>query len=157
MGIDSINTASPLPRREFSQRKDYNLLMRSNNHQVSKRQWFHFQENDKFNVIEGVYSWIAHEVGKNTYKKVAQSKCQAAKDWWKDHKHNWNLIQDMWKHIFEHHTKVQFFEKIHGKTLWMELFALEEKFFALGSSEANDKNLLKETHNKIHEYMKDHN
>jgi hypothetical protein len=152
-----IDTYSPLPRREFSQRKDYNLLLRSNHHQVSKKQWFHFQENEKFNVVDNVYTWIAHETGTNTYKKVASSKCSAAKDWWKNHKHNWNIIQDMWKHIFDHHTKITFHEKINGKTLWMELFAIEEKFFNLGPSQANDKMLAQAAHDKIHEFMKEHN
>ena len=77
--------------------------MRSNEHQVSKKSWIHLQENDKFQVTEGVYTWIAHEVGKNTYKKVSNSKCSPARKWWSEHKHNWNLIQSMWDHIFEHH------------------------------------------------------
>jgi hypothetical protein len=152
-----ISTFSPLPRREFSHRSDYNLLMRGNHHQVSKKEWFHFQENDKFNVINNNFTWIAHEVGTNSYKKVTNDKCVAAQDWWKAHKQNWNLIQSMWKHIFEHHPKIQFAEKINGKTLWMELFAIEEQYFILGASPENNKKLLKAVHDKIHEFMKEHN
>lgn len=148
------NTPSPLPRREFSQRSDYNLLMRGNQHTVGKRGWYHDQENDKFQLQNKTYQWIAKERGRNTYKKVSSKRCQVAKNWWKEHRKNWHVVQSVWEEVFEHHPKITFLSKVNDKTLWMELFALDEKYSQLPGDEYTAAKLRKEVHDKIHEFMK---
>ena len=40
-------TPAPLPRREYTQRSDYNLTLRTNRHEVVKNGWVHDQDNSK--------------------------------------------------------------------------------------------------------------
>ena len=40
-------TPSPLPRREFSKRSDYNVTLRGNRHEVTNKGWVHDQDNKK--------------------------------------------------------------------------------------------------------------
>jgi len=42
------NTASaPLPRREYTQRSDYNITLRGNRHEITHDGWIHEQDNQK--------------------------------------------------------------------------------------------------------------
>src|SRR5690606_32808183 len=61
---------SPLPRREFSKRSDYNVLDRGNFVVVNNSGWAHHQRNDKVSVKGTSAQIIAREVGVNTYEKI---------------------------------------------------------------------------------------
>jgi len=150
------HTLSPLPRREFSQRSDYNLLMRENIHEIKLNKWFHKQFNHKIIQNELGLNIIAQEEGQNTYKKVSAKNCKAAKVFWKVRKNNWHLIQDMWKHVFEHHPKIAFKNKVDNKTLWMMLFELEEQYSKAEKNEESEKKFVKNVHDTIHLFMKNH-
>ena len=76
--------SSPLPRREYSKRSDYNVMMRGNHIEITDEGWLHEQDNDKVireNGKEDVL--LVQEKGYNVYRKVADEKCKAATDWWK--------------------------------------------------------------------------
>lgn len=40
-------TSSPLPRREYTKRDDYNVMLRGNRHEITDYGWMHEQDNDK--------------------------------------------------------------------------------------------------------------
>ena len=62
-------TPAPLPRREFSKRKDYNVLIRNNRHEITDYGWFHGQNNEKVDKINNTErESLAFEVGYNYYK-----------------------------------------------------------------------------------------
>ena len=69
-------TTAPLPRREYTQRSDYNVTMRGNRHEITDFGWIHDQDNEKIVRKEGAEDVvIAKEKGYNVYKKVDDSKC----------------------------------------------------------------------------------
>ena len=77
-------TNAPLPRREYTQRSDYNITKRTNVHEIVKNGWIHDQDNDKIIRDEkGNDYLLAQEKGHNTYTKVDDSKCEAAQKWWR--------------------------------------------------------------------------
>jgi hypothetical protein len=76
-------THAPLPRREYTQRSDYNITLRRNRHEIVKNGWIHDQDNDKIDRYEGKDNLIAQEKGFNTYVKVDDSKFEAAQKWLK--------------------------------------------------------------------------
>ena len=83
-------TNAPLPRREYTQRSDYNITKRINEIEIVKNGWIHNQDNDKIIRDEkGIDYILAQEKGYNTYTKVADSKCEAAQKWWKENKEFW--------------------------------------------------------------------
>ncbi|MGE0860112.1 MAG: DUF6607 family protein [Gammaproteobacteria bacterium] len=65
----------PLPRREFSSRKDYDLLVGSNRHVILPNGWLHEQHNNKVRLdahdglAEGAV--VAREIGLNRYERIA--------------------------------------------------------------------------------------
>ncbi|EQC50469.1 DUF6607 family protein [Bacteriovorax sp. DB6_IX] len=124
---------APLPRREFSVREDYNILRRGNRHELTPYGHVHDQNNIKISrSVEGVEKKIAMEKSYNTYRKVADSKCQPAIDWWKTHKNFWRDAQGIWEEVLYTNQSVKLDFNKYGSKLWMKLFMLDEKLHANG-------------------------
>jgi hypothetical protein len=115
-------TWSPLPRRELSQRHDYNVLERNNRHQIYPNEWIHHQTNTKLRVDQGLKEAIATETGTDTYKRIDSSQCAAAKKWWSNARPIWNEIHSVWSEIYQLNDKIELKPTVNGKMLWEELF-----------------------------------
>lgn len=114
---------SPLPRREEEVRSDYNVMFRRNRHEITNYGWLHEQDNDKILRRDGKDDLvIAQEKGYNTYKKVDDEKCKAAKDFWKKHNEKWGLVRAKWNEIYAKNATLRFETKVDGKTLFEYLF-----------------------------------
>lgn len=69
---------SPLPRREFTKRDDYNVMVRGNRHEIISNGWVHEQDNNKILRDGNTDKLIAQEKGWNTYIKTETSRCAPA-------------------------------------------------------------------------------
>ena len=87
-----------MPRREYTKRDDYNLMIRGNRHEITNYGWVHKQNNSKIikNDIES--DIIAKEV--NFYKKVNDKRCKDALDWWNLNKSKWDSVRFEWNKIY---------------------------------------------------------
>lgn len=146
---------SPLPRREFTQRSDYQILRRRNRHALTDWGWVHEQDNTKVALREGKRIRIADEKGINTYRRVDEARCATARLWWAEQKSVWHVIQAQWMHIRSHHPELNLKGALAGKTLWMALFELAEKHQqeSRASGILDEKRLSKEAHDLIHLYF----
>jgi hypothetical protein len=145
------NTAdAPLPRREFSKRNDYNVMVRRNRQEITADGWVHEQDNAKV-LRETDDTILAQEKGFNEYKKTDAGKCQAAKDWWSDKQAYWNDVRKVWDELFAQKKTVQIEGKIDDKVLFMKLFALEEETLKDDYNSAESITKIKET---INSYLK---
>ncbi|XOV66585.1 MAG: DUF6607 family protein [Fluviicola sp.] len=116
-------TDAPLPRREYTQRSDYNVTVRGNRHEIIEGGWVHEQDNKKVIRAEGKGDEVlAEEKGYNTYIKVADSKCQAAQDWWKENHEFWSHVRNSWDEIFDKDQNIELAQKVDGKHLYEILF-----------------------------------
>lgn len=116
-------TDAPLPRREYTQRNDYNVTVRGNRHEITDYGWLHDQDNSKVvreNGKEDVL--LAKEKGYNTYVKVDDSKCQAAINWWKDHQAKWQLVRNEWETVFSRNADLNLHQKVDNKVMFKYLF-----------------------------------
>jgi len=123
-------TPAPLPRREYTKRSDYNLTMRGNRQEITDFGWVHDQDNDKIIREKGKEDVVlAKEKGFNTYKKVADSKCAAAAQWWKDNEAKWALVRTKWDEVYGRNQDLVLEEKVNNKVLYKYLFdeGYEEK------------------------------
>ena len=121
-------TSAPLPRREYTKRSDYNVTTRRNRHEITKNGWIHDQDNDKVIREDGKEDIVlAQEKGFNTYTKVADSKCKAAQDYWKENQEKWALVRTKWDEVFARHKDLSLEEKVDNKGLFKYLFD-EEKY-----------------------------
>ncbi|MBL7471440.1 DUF6607 family protein [Robertkochia sediminum] len=92
---------APLPRREFSIRKDYNVTSRLNRHEITPNGWVHEQDNQKvIRKADAEDQVLAEEKGYNTYTKVDSSKCKAAIDYWAAHAEKWAKVRSKWETVF---------------------------------------------------------
>lgn len=121
-------TDAPLPRREYTTRADYNVTIRGNRHEITKDGWVHDQDNDKVIREAGKPDiLLAQEKGYNTYKKVDDSKCKAAADWWGKNHTKWQLVRNKWKDVYERNKDLTLHEKVKNKNLYKYLFSKEIK------------------------------
>lgn len=117
-------TDAPLPRREYTKRSDYNVTARGNRHEITDFGWVHDQDNDKILRKAGAEDVIiAQEKGYNVYKKVADSKCQTAQDWWKEQHSKWEFVRTKWGEVFARNTTLKLEKKVDNKVLFKHLFA----------------------------------
>ena len=115
---------APLPRREYTKRNDYNIMIRGNRHEITKDGWVHDQDNykvvkDSKNNSEII---IAAEKGLNKYTRVDDSRCNEAISWWSENKTKWLLIRDKWNSIYSQKDNISLRRSVDGKPLFSFLF-----------------------------------
>jgi hypothetical protein len=115
-------TDAPLARRELTTRSDYNVLTRTNRHEITKTGWIHDQDNDKIIRADGKEDvLLAQEKGYNTYVKVDDSKCKAAQDFWTKESARWSLVRTKWNDIFSRNKDLALEVKVDNKDLFRYL------------------------------------
>lgn len=119
-------TPAPLPRREYTTRNDYNVMIRTNRHEITDYGWLHEQDNDKVLRQDGQDKLIATEKGWNTYEKVDMSHCQQAADWWEDNKSIWKTVRTAWQEKFNEQKALHIWPKKGVKTMYKPFFGLEK-------------------------------
>lgn len=89
----------PLPRREYSKRKDYDLLVVTNRHTVTKQGWFHEQDNTKWVKRDGKSYPLCREVGLNPYLRVEGHDFAKANDYWTKTAPFWKDVRQVWDEL----------------------------------------------------------
>lgn len=119
---------SPLPRREYSKRSDYNVMARGNRQEITSYGWVHEQDNDKIIRKEGEEDvLLAQEKGFNIYKKVADADCKVAADWWAAHKEFWAKARAAWDEVYEREGELTLLKQVDGQPMFVQFYSLEEK------------------------------
>lgn len=119
-------TDAPLPRREHTKRDDYNVLKRRNIHEITSTGWIHEQDNDKIiRDDKGTDVLLAQEKGVDIYTKVADSKCQVAKNFWKNNNALWQKVRLKWEIEFKKNKDISLQKSVDGKPLYTHLFELK--------------------------------
>ena len=115
---------APLPRREYTKRNDYNIMIRGNRHEITKYGWLHDQDN--FKVVKDLESdsevIIASEKGMNKYTKVDESKCNEAKKWWDENNQKWSFVLNKWNSIYSKKDDISLRQTVENKPLFSFLF-----------------------------------
>ena len=81
------------------------------------------QDNDKLKLEGDKRIVLAQEKGLNKYNRVNNSKCQFAKDWWKQNFSLWNNVREEWNMIYD--KKVDLKIKNKNIKLYAHLFGLD--------------------------------
>ncbi len=127
---------APLPRREYTQRNDYNVMRRINRHQIRDYGHVHDQDNRKILRTEAGDQLIAMEKGMNTYRKVDDSHCKAAQDWWAQSRVFWKDVRIAWEEVYKQKKDLVLLKKVEGQPLWRHLFALGQEANEEGNYQA---------------------
>lgn len=136
MGNTSIWTSRlstrPLPRREYSKRSDYDLLVVTNQHVITPNGWVHQQDNRKLVSREGTRQFLCMEAGLNRYKRLSAESSregfELAEKQWDKTREFWAHVRRGWDEIIENSEKpVRYATMVDGQRLRAEMNGLARK------------------------------
>lgn len=132
---------APLPRREYKKRDDYNIMRRHNRLVMTKDGYIHEQDNEKIVRKDGVDDILVQEKGLNSYYRMADSECEAAKKWWRKNEAFWAVVRTEWNNILEESNSIRLHVKVDDKMMHEHLDPLWRKWAAgdVPSSEIEEK------------------
>jgi len=92
----------PLPRREFSVRKDYNVLEGFHEITLTPTGWVHVQNNRKLNIAkDGLKKFVGQELGVNRYEEItAPDLAGAFNEYWDKTGSYWKNVRETWAEVF---------------------------------------------------------
>lgn len=120
-------TDSPLPRREYTKRNDYNVLRRGNRIYLTPTGWMFEQDNKKFSRTAEGDKLIAQEKGYEEFTKADEAKFAYAKTWWASQQKYWTDVRAVWDGVFAKTTNLKVLERKNGKRLYQLLFDLGDQ------------------------------
>ncbi|MCY7360193.1 MAG: hypothetical protein LH609_22605 [Rudanella sp.] len=112
---------APLPRREYTKRHDYNVMRRTNHHEITPTGYRHEQDNDKIIRSEAGDQLLAQEKGINDYARTDDSKCAVAKAWWAAHRAYWADVRTIWGEVLANRPEVALKGQVKGMVMGREL------------------------------------
>lgn len=113
----SSTTNRPLPRREYTKRSDYDLLVVTNRHTITPDGWYHEQDNVKEVRRDGKSYPLCREIGFNVYKRSTEVDFAKANDYWEKTAGLWKEVRKEWDAAIAANPKIDLPEKLEGKTL----------------------------------------
>ncbi|MCX3267123.1 DUF6607 family protein [Pedobacter agri] len=121
-------TDSPLPRRESTVRKDYNVLNRGSRITITKDGWMFEQDNKKVVRTPQGDKLIATEKGYEEFTKIDPVKFAYAQKWWENQKTYWAAVRDVWADFAKtSNTNFKVQTSANGKLLYETLFSLGDQ------------------------------
>ena len=145
----------PLPRREFSVRSDYKLLMGKDTILITPTAWYHEQKNFKHkeNLLAHSFNgvFLGREVGHNSYKRIVGFDISSGQQYWNESKNYWRDVRATWKEIFTQKKSVTLKKHVDGTSLYIQHFSQAEDSKVLGMESADRKQLIRDTIEKYFE------
>jgi hypothetical protein len=132
----SGETWRPLPRREWSVRDDYHVLVGTNRHTVSSTGWVQ-EENNLKAVLDGerkldaAKPYVGREYGVARYERIRDADFAAANQYYERTKQFWDQVRGTWSEVFAKQGEVTLRGPVDKMGLFQPLFAradeIEEK------------------------------
>ena len=123
----SDETWRPLPRREFSVRNDYDVLIGTNRHTINPTGWVQEEENLKAVLIGDDTSQIlAKEIGLARYQRISNWDWGEGKRYWSKTAGFWAEVRRQWRARMSQGGALQIKRDVRGTPLFAEMFRLAE-------------------------------
>lgn len=120
----SQSTWRPLPRREYTQRHDYDVLLGVNRHVITPDGWTHEQDNVKL-VLEGQRN-LVRERGFNDYRRVQVKESAIAQRYLEVTNAFWADVRAEWQSVLDSSPRVLVHQELSGKPLYELLFPMAD-------------------------------
>ena len=127
----SAETWRPLPRREFSQRDDYHVLIGTNRHTITPTGWIQEEDNLKV-VLDENGTWVknypvlAREAGLNRYELIVGHDFSAGDAYWEQTGIYWQQVRAAWRDIYRTNDTFTLRSSVEGQRLFMRMFEQAE-------------------------------
>lgn len=123
----SADTWRPLPRREFTTRSDYDVLLGNNRHTITPDGWVHEQQNTKFDRQNRTGEpYVAREMAVNDYRRITDFDFSPARAYWQRTAPFWERVRATWDEGLQGRTAVEISTDSAGRPVMEQLFALAE-------------------------------
>lgn len=129
----------PLPRREFTQRNDYNALNVENRHTITPQGWTHEQDNTKVRREgEETVATLVREFGFNDYRNISGYDFSPAYDYWNETADYWALVRDAWEERLAAGTTLRLNTPVDGMVIIAGTFDQARKAAETSESEERE-------------------
>ncbi len=139
----SGDTWRPLPRREWSVRKDYQVLIGTNRHTITSTGWLQEENNlkgvltdDRKLSVEQPY--LSREYGVARYERLQSPEFQAADEYYTRTRKFWGEVRDAWAARFRASPQITLRAPVDQAGLFRALFEHADKLAAGESVSADD-------------------
>jgi hypothetical protein len=131
----SGDTWRPLPRREWSVRKDYQLLLGTNRHTITATGWVQEENNLKTvltpeRAIDPARPYLAREYGVARYSRVRDADVAAADDYYQRTRAFWDGVLSTWTQLFAAHPQITLRAPVDQAGLFHKLFEYADRIAA---------------------------
>jgi hypothetical protein len=141
----SQSTPRPLPRREFSVRDDYDLLLGMNKITIMSWGWVMEEVNEK---IITPNDYLGSEYGIARYQRISNYDFTPALNYWYKTKNYWAIVRDKWSEVLSK-KKVCLLENYDGKPLYSYKFKYAEDY----KEHQNNEKANIDVHNIINKFI----
>jgi hypothetical protein len=125
---ESDRSWRPLPRREYSKRKDYQLLDVVNRHTLTPSGWVHEQDNTKVQRgADGSLHALARERGINSYNRISDYDFSAGRTYWEKTRGFWSNVRQEWTVAMASKPRFKLSPEPNGESRAELFFNLAEK------------------------------
>lgn len=126
------NAWRPLPRREHTVRKDYDVMEGFHRVVLTPTGWVHEQLNWKRVAGDSVPAehppaFVAEEWGVDRYERITAPTLAAADEYWKKTGSYWAAVRRAWAAVLGRHDRFTLRREASGKRLFEEHFAYAQK------------------------------
>lgn len=124
-------TARPLPRREHSVRKDYDVLASVNRHTIVPSGWVHEQDNLKQVLADArgaPATTKAREIGVNRYDRIRDFDFSAGDAYWRATAPLWTQVRQAWTTRIEAGKTLRIATTCNATPVFIELFGYARQF-----------------------------
>lgn len=138
----SGDTWRPLPRREWSVRKDYDVLIGTNRHTVTATGWVQEENNLKTRLDNGQSTYVAREYGVARYERIKGFSFAEADDYYNKTHSFWNQVRVAWSDWLKRDGAVRLRGHVDQLALFVPLFEHAEKIGAEPTANAANQQVI---------------
>ena len=121
----SDETWRPLPRREFSVRKDYDVLVGTNRHTITPTGWVQEENNQKMNLAGKRY--LAREYGVARYERIRDYDFGAGEKYYARTEPFWAEVRAAWRELEEARGRFSMRAPVDQAQLFVPFFEYADK------------------------------
>jgi hypothetical protein len=138
----SSDTWRPLPRREWSVRDDYQVLIGTNRHTVRPTGWIQEENNlkaaiTKERALSAELPYVGREYGVARYERIKEADFAAADDYYERTKEFWRTVRTTWRDMFERQRVLTLRGPVDKLGLFVPLFERADEIAAQPDEQSN--------------------
>jgi hypothetical protein len=123
----SGDTWRPLPRREWSVRSDYQVLLGTNRHTITSTGWLQEENNLKLvlakdGTVDSARPYLAREYGVARYSRIRGTDFGAADEYYQRTRSFWTRVLADWTQLFQEHASISLRAPVDQAGLFRKLF-----------------------------------